>query len=42
MGWLMSRSRKLGLTALVLAAAIAAVGLGTYSAFSATDRKSVV
>jgi hypothetical protein len=36
----MSRSRKLGLTALVLAAAIAAVGLGTYSAFSATTVNS--
>jgi len=36
----MSRSRKLGLTALVLAAAIAAVGLGTYSAFSATTANS--
>ena len=36
----MSRSRKLGLTALVLAAAIAAVGLGTYSAFSATTTNS--
>ena len=36
----MSRSRKLGLTALVLAAAIAAIGLGTYSAFSATTTNS--
>jgi hypothetical protein len=36
----MSRTRKLGLTALVLAVAIAAVGLGTYSAFSATTTNS--
>ena len=36
----MSRSRKLCLTALVLAAAIAAIGLGTYSAFSATTTNS--
>jgi Camelysin metallo-endopeptidase len=36
----MTRSRKLALTALVLVAAIAAVGLGTYSAFSATTANS--
>jgi hypothetical protein len=32
----MARSRKLALSALVLVAALAAVGIGTYSAFSAT------
>jgi hypothetical protein len=36
----MSRSRKLALSALVLVAAVAAVGLGTYSAFSATTANS--
>jgi hypothetical protein len=36
----MSRSRKLALSALVLAAAVAAVGVGTYSAFSATTANS--
>lgn len=36
----MSRARKLALTALVLTAAVAAIGLGTYSAFSATTANS--
>jgi Camelysin metallo-endopeptidase len=36
----MSRARKLALSALVLAAAVAAIGIGTYSAFSATTTNS--
>jgi predicted ribosomally synthesized peptide with SipW-like signal peptide len=36
----MSRSRKLALSAIVLAVAVAVVGLGTYSAFSATTSNS--
>ena len=36
----MSGSRKLALSAVVLAAALAVVGLGTYSAFSATTTNS--
>ena len=36
----MTRARKLALTAVVLAAAVAVVGLGTYSAFSATTTNS--
>ena len=36
----MSRARKLALSAMVLAVAVAAIGLGTYSAFSATTANS--
>jgi predicted ribosomally synthesized peptide with SipW-like signal peptide len=36
----MTRARKLALSAVVLAAAVAVVGLGTYSAFSATTTNS--
>jgi len=36
----MSRARKLALSAAVLAAAVAAIGLGTYSAFSSTTTNS--
>ncbi len=36
----MSRARKLGLSMLVLVAAVAVVGIGTYSAFSATTTNS--
>ena len=36
----MTRARKLALSALVLAAAVAAIGVGTYSAFSATTTNS--
>jgi len=36
----MTRARKLALSAVVLAAAVAAIGLGTYSAFSATTTNS--
>jgi Camelysin metallo-endopeptidase len=36
----MTRARKLALSAVVLAAAVAVVGIGTYSAFSATTTNS--
>jgi hypothetical protein len=36
----MTRARKLALSAMVLAAAVAAIGIGTYSAFSATTTNS--
>jgi predicted ribosomally synthesized peptide with SipW-like signal peptide len=36
----MTRARKLALSALVLAVAVAAIGVGTYSAFSATTTNS--
>jgi predicted ribosomally synthesized peptide with SipW-like signal peptide len=36
----MTRARKLALSAVVLAAAVAAIGIGTYSAFSATTTNS--
>jgi hypothetical protein len=36
----MSRARKLALSSLVLAAAVAAIGIGTYSAFSSTTTNS--